>query len=202
MNAEPRDLAALISSRICHDLINPIGAISNGLELLETIGKGFGPELGLVADSVANASAKINYFRIAFGDSMADSELRAAVIQKTVADMFKMTRLDIEVEIDAHATPRPDAKLLLLVLLCIDASLPLGGKMHVTRDGGAWRISATATRTKPAVEFWEMLSSGVEIAGIGSAEVQFAVACQTARECGLTIEHQFSEAGCEVTIRR
>ena len=60
------DLAALIGSRICHDLISPIGAIGNGLELLSMSGAG-GPEVALISDSVANANARIRFFRIAFG---------------------------------------------------------------------------------------------------------------------------------------
>ncbi len=54
------DLAALIGSRICHDLISPIGAIGNGLELLSMAGAG-GPEVALISDSVSNANARIRF---------------------------------------------------------------------------------------------------------------------------------------------
>ena len=61
------NLSALIGSRICHDLISPIGAINNGLELLGMSGNTPGPEMELIHDSVGNASARIRYFRVAFG---------------------------------------------------------------------------------------------------------------------------------------
>ena len=62
------DLAALISSRICHDLISPIGAINNGLELLGMSGQSLDtPEMSLINESVQNASARIRFFRIAYG---------------------------------------------------------------------------------------------------------------------------------------
>jgi len=61
------DLAALIGSRICHDLISPIGAINNGLELLGMSGQTGGAELDLISQSVENASARIRFFRIAYG---------------------------------------------------------------------------------------------------------------------------------------
>ena len=61
------NLAALIGSRICHDLISPIGAISNGLELLELAGAAQSPELDLIGESVSNAEARIRFFRIAYG---------------------------------------------------------------------------------------------------------------------------------------
>ena len=63
------DLNALLGSRICHDLISPIGAIGNGVELLIMDGATKGPEIALIAESVANASARIRFFRIGFGAS-------------------------------------------------------------------------------------------------------------------------------------
>ncbi len=65
------DIASLIGSRISHDLISPIGAIGNGLELLSMSGAG-GPEVELISDSVANANARIRHFRIAFGLASAE----------------------------------------------------------------------------------------------------------------------------------
>ncbi|HMS96693.1 MAG TPA: histidine phosphotransferase, partial [Tabrizicola sp.] len=59
------DLAALIASRICHDLISPLGAIGNGVELLAM--ERAGPELDLLSESVAHANARIRLFRISFG---------------------------------------------------------------------------------------------------------------------------------------
>ena len=58
-------LATLIGSRICHDLISPIGAINNGLELLELTGGAQGPEMDLISNSVEHAEARIKFFRIA-----------------------------------------------------------------------------------------------------------------------------------------
>ena len=61
-------LTALVASRICHDLISPIGAIGNGVELLTMESGGtLRPEFALISESVANANARIRLFRIAFG---------------------------------------------------------------------------------------------------------------------------------------
>ena len=61
------NIGALIGSRICHDLISPIGAINNGLELLSMSDERDGPEFDLITESVGNASARIRFFRIAYG---------------------------------------------------------------------------------------------------------------------------------------
>ena len=66
---EALDLAALLCSRVCHDLISPVGAIVNGLEVLEEAKdeetKNFALEL--IKKSANNASAKLQFCRIAFG---------------------------------------------------------------------------------------------------------------------------------------
>jgi histidine phosphotransferase ChpT len=61
------ELTSLIGSRICHDLISPLGAIGNGVELLAMSEVAKGPEMSLIAESVENANARIRFFRVAFG---------------------------------------------------------------------------------------------------------------------------------------
>src|SRR5471030_657062 len=66
---ESLDLAALLCSRVCHDLISPVGAIVNGLEVLEE-GKDEETKtfaLSLIRKSANTASAKLQFCRIAFG---------------------------------------------------------------------------------------------------------------------------------------
>ena len=61
------DLVALVGSRLCHDLISPLGAIGNGVELLTMTATTLSPELQLITESVAAANARIKFFRLAFG---------------------------------------------------------------------------------------------------------------------------------------
>ena len=56
--SDKTDLAALLGSRICHDLISPIGAIGNGLELLMMDPGTHGPEMSLISESVGHANAR------------------------------------------------------------------------------------------------------------------------------------------------
>jgi len=62
-----KDIAALVGSRICHDLISPLGAIGNGVELLSLTSGETSAEMVLINESVANANARIRFFRIAYG---------------------------------------------------------------------------------------------------------------------------------------
>ena len=71
MTQDAIELNDLIGSRICHDLISPLGAIGNGVELLTMSGMTEVPEMTLISESVENANARIRFFRIAFGGRIA-----------------------------------------------------------------------------------------------------------------------------------
>ena len=69
-------LASLIGSRICHELISPIGAIHNGLELISLSGPvQHEAEISLITQSCQNAASRIKFFRVAFGVSGSDRRL-------------------------------------------------------------------------------------------------------------------------------
>ena len=127
--SNPSQLASLITSRICHDLANPVGAIHNGLELLELSGFPTTPELELVLASVKNAQSKISFFRVAFGPSD-----RSAMSLNEIATILKQKSDDGKTRFDwaTKNTPdRPVLKTLFLLCLCIETSLPRGGDVRI-----------------------------------------------------------------------
>ena len=130
------NLSALLASRICHDLISPIGAIGNGLELLVMSGAGgSGPELTLINDSVLQANARIRFYRIAFGVSAPGQQIGRAEILSILSDMIAGSRLQVEWHIPPEL-PRVDAKLAFLILLCLETALPYGGCGWIPATGG------------------------------------------------------------------
>ena len=94
MKHDPVYLATLIGSRICHDLISPIGAIKNGLELLHLSSKtSSGPEICLIEESSNNAISRINFFRIAFGMGSKHAELSPDKAQNILLPLFNGSRV-------------------------------------------------------------------------------------------------------------
>ena len=140
-----RDLSALLGSRICHDLISPLGAIGNGVELLAMSGTGAAPEIALIAESVENANARIRYYRIAFGIASESQAVGASEVRNVLADSYRKSRLTIAWLVDADCMRR-EVKLALLVLLCFETAMPWGGRVTVQRDGGRWTVQGTAER--------------------------------------------------------
>ena len=166
------DLAALLGSRICHDLISPIGAIGNGVELLMMAGAEHGPEIALIAESVGYANARIRFFRVAFGATGTDQRMGRSEISGILADMSQGGRVTLE-WISPADLPRRDVKLVFLLMLCAESAMPYGGRISVERGETRWMIHATSPKLKLDTGLWACLADPAAIADIGPAQVQF-----------------------------
>lgn len=167
------DLAALIGSRICHDLISPIGAINNGLELLNMSGSHNGPEMGLIGESVDNASARIRFFRIAFG-AAGDQMVGPPEVHSILRDLYGEGRLRIDWDL-AGSVQRKEVRLAFLAILCVETALPYGGQIVVSTEGDAWRLEGHADRINVDDTLWELLSGAPSTLQLQPSQVQFAL---------------------------
>jgi histidine phosphotransferase ChpT len=183
------DLPALIGSRICHDLISPIGAIGNGVELLMMGPAGAGPELALVAESVTNANARIRFFRLAFGAAGRDQRIARAEVAAILADLTRGGRLQADLAAPTDLS-RAEAKLVCLAFLCLETAMAYGGRISIARTDQRWIATGRAPRLKVDPELWEVLSNPAAGSAISPAQVQFALLPDEAARHGrrLTVE--------------
>ena len=168
------DLAALIGSRICHDLISPIGAIGNGVELLMMDGAAKTPELALIAESVASANARIRFFRVAYGAASGDQRIARGEVAGIIADMTRGGRLQVE-WISSMELSRREVKLAFLLLQCLETAMAYGGKVRIEKGEGPWVLQAEAPRLKIDPALWEVLTERHAPSGIGAGQVHFAL---------------------------
>lgn len=171
---EKPDLAALIGSRICHDLISPIGAIGNGVELLMMDGTVQGPELALISESVANANARIRFFRVAFGSAAPDQRIARSEVMSILTDLTRGGRLVYSWTSPADL-PRRDVRLVFLLLQCLETAMPYGGRVQVDATDTRWSLAAEAPRLKIDPALWEVLTEPRPPAEIGAGQVHFAL---------------------------
>jgi len=165
-------IASLIGSRICHDLISPVGAVANGLELLELSGLPKSPEFSLVAESVGHASARIQYFRLAFGDAEPDQMVSGRAVAEILAAVYEAGRIGIDWQAEGDF-PRPEIKAALLGLMCVEQALVAGGRIVVAREGARWHIRAEAGRLAPDPALWDLLRGAPGPDAVTPAAVQF-----------------------------
>jgi len=194
------DLPALIGSRICHDLISPIGAINNGLELLHMSGTGAapGPELELIGQSVESASARVRFFRIAFG-AAGEQTMGNGEITSILRDLFAGTRFDIEWQIEAPQT-RNTVRMSFLGLLCLETALHHGGHVTIREDGGTFVLNAAADKIAIDPALWGLLANPEQETQLQPAQVQFALLPLLADANGRSVQMQASDTSLTVTF--
>ncbi|WP_299783266.1 histidine phosphotransferase family protein [uncultured Roseobacter sp.] len=167
------NLAALIGSRICHDLISPIGAINNGLELLGMAGGTPGPEIDLIQESVGNASARIRFFRIAFG-AAGEQMMGRAEVTSILDDLMDGGRLDVAWG-PLDPQPRGDVRMAFLALQCLENAMPYGGRIEVSNDDSNWLLHGQADKLNIDEPLWNILATRDAPADLRPAQVQFAL---------------------------
>ena len=149
------DFAALLVSRVCHDLVSPVGAVVNGLEVLEdeTDVAMRADALRLVAASAEQAAARLQFARIAFGAAgSAGAELDLAEVARIVAGLLRGGKVELVWTHKPVNWPKDWAKLLMNSVLAAADCLPRGGRVTVetSGEGGSpsFRISATGTTAR------------------------------------------------------
>lgn len=122
------DLAELLCARLCHDLINPVSAVGNGMELLGmAVPDGF-EDMDMLNDSARAALAALTFFRLAFGPSEREGEAYAsAKLARIASDHLVRNRLELTLPQTGPDLPRPAAQLVLVMLLAGVSAAPYGG---------------------------------------------------------------------------
>lgn len=177
-DGEP-DLVALLGSRLCHDLISPIGAIGNGLELLEMSGRK-GEEMNLIRGALEAAKARIDFFRMAFGAARAEHSVPAREMRDLLEAMYRDSRIKALWR-DEESRPRTETRLASLAIACCEAAAPWGGTIEVVRNEAAWVLHVDAKRLKIDPELWQALGRGRMPVDLAGGEVQFGLLAREAR---------------------
>ncbi|HWU25477.1 MAG TPA: histidine phosphotransferase family protein [Rhizomicrobium sp.] len=128
------EFAALLVSRVCHDLVSPVGAVVNGLEVLEDERDAAmrADALKLVISSAEQAAARLQFARIAFGAAgSAGAELDLTEMGRIVAGLLQGGKVTVDWQAARVNWPKDWAKLLMNATLLAADSLPRGGEVKV-----------------------------------------------------------------------
>jgi histidine phosphotransferase ChpT len=183
------DLAALLCSRVCHDLISPVGAIVNGLEVLEENKdeetKTFA--LDLIKKSAGQASAKLQFCRLAFGAAgSAGAQIELGDAEKAARGMIEDGKITIVWNLQRELVPKNRAKLLLNMLVVAVGAVPRGGTLTVDAVGTGYRVTATGLNARLPATAAELLG-GTPAHTVDAHAIQPFYTGLLARDCGLTV---------------
>ena len=134
------DLAAMLCSRVCHDLINPIGAIGNGLEVLGDPAQGDMAEgaRDLIASAARQSRAKLEFARLAYGaSSTAGTDIDTRECERVARILFEIEKAELEWNVPLILMPKHKAKLFMNMLLIAATSVPRGGVVSAKIEGEA-----------------------------------------------------------------
>lgn len=166
----------LLSSRLCHDLVGPAGAVHNGMELFEEMGDDAGGEaLKMVSTSVEQLSARLGFFRMAFGLGGLSGRKPPLQESREMAQSYLQgSRINLDWPVDdggelAQVISAPVIKLLLNIILVASDALPRGGTLGVTLEGmkseqGGPAVGVAVRATGEGARLKEDLMSAMAIA--------------------------------------
>jgi len=186
------DLAALLCSRVCHDVISPVGAINNGLELLDEGGSD-ADALDLIRTSALNASVRLKLARLAFGASGSVGASIDTGEAEKAAKEFASAEKKTEVIWNGPRViiAKNRVKLLLNLFLVAYASIPRGGSVEVTLENpefdAKFTLVAKGRMMRLPPKFMEINSGHVEEA-IDAHTIQPYYTVMLADEAGMVMK--------------
>jgi histidine phosphotransferase ChpT len=148
MTPSPVEFASLLCSRLCHDLLSPVGALNNGLELLadETDPAMRERCMELLTESARTSANKLKFFRLAFGagggfgENIDVREAKTA-IEGLVSDN---KRIELNWIVEAEALPKAAVKAMLNIVLIASEALVRGGSLSVGAEENGGQVEIVA----------------------------------------------------------
>jgi histidine phosphotransferase ChpT len=190
------DLAALLCSRVCHDLISPTGAIVNGLEVLEE--KQSDQEtktfaLDLIKKSAKTASARLQFCRLAFGAAgSAGAQIDVGDAHNMAQGFIQDDKTQLNWKLPRQLLPKNRVKLLLNMLIIASQTIPRGGSLTVEPvENGAsmgFRIVASGLNARIPQAVPVLLEGNSENGSLDAHAIQPFYAGLLARACGIKVE--------------
>jgi histidine phosphotransferase ChpT len=199
------DLAALLCSRVCHDVISPVGAILNGLEVLDDEKdesmRDFA--LDLVRRSAQQASARLQFARIAFGAAgSAGASIDLADAEKVARGFIGEDKIKLSWDGPRALVPKNRVKLLLNLIVIATHAIPRGGTLAVTVTGAAetctFELRARGTQARIPAGSQALLSGDVE-GSVDAHAIQPYYTGAIARAAEMAVE--ITQDGDEIVIR-
>jgi histidine phosphotransferase ChpT len=188
------DLAALLCSRVCHDLISPVGAIVNGIEVMEEDKNEETKEfaLDLIKKSAQQASAKLQFCRLAFGAAgSAGAQIDLGDAEKAARGLIEDGKTTLTWNLPRILLAKNRVKLLLNMLLIATGGIPRGGTLTVDPLPGAeaitgFVVTASGLNAKLNPATAELLV-GDSAHPIDAHAIQPLYTGILARDCGLVV---------------
>lgn len=206
VDLEALDLAALLCSRVCHDIISPVGAIINGLEVID---EDNGAEMrefafDLIRKSANQASAKLQFARLAFGAAgSTGAEIDLGDAEKMAIGFMDGEKAEFFWQAPRVLMPKNRVKLLLNLILLAAAAVPRGGsiRVEVEPELPQFTLRSTGPNARIPAAFEKLVPGEISGISIDAHGVQAYYTGALARASGMSVAAVLDDADVVISAR-
>jgi histidine phosphotransferase ChpT len=201
----PVRVVELLCSRICHDIISPVAAISNGVELVTEMGAdGLDDAMGLLNHSARQASVRLQTFRLCYGAGGSETLISGKTIYESFTQYIESDKVKLEWDL-MNDTPYEDLnpgffKVLLNAMLFARETLIRGGVVKVTKDGHSMSVTAEGETVTVREGMAEALRGELAVDDLTPKTIHPYVAYMFAKHFGFPMIFEQAEKSMRITI--
>ncbi len=193
----PLRVLELVTSRICHDLVSPVGAIGNGIELMQELGENAGDEaISLIAASATQAAIRLKCFRLAYGAAGTDKNIGFREVKEVFSDWLKAGRIQVEFESDIELKfampPQGFFKCVLNLLIFAEECSRGEGRIFVStlEDNKGIKILTTGHHVGFREDAENTLRGEITLESLDARTIHAYITGKFSEHFGFKITHQ------------
>lgn len=201
----PVRVVELLCSRVCHDIVSPVAAISNGVELLAEMGAdGLQDSMGLLTHAARQASVRLQLFRLSYGAGGSEALITGKMIYEAFSNYIESDKVKLEWDL-MNATPDEDLqngffKVLVNAMLFARETLIRGGTVKVSKDGYKMSVEALGETVTVREGMAEALKGELAVDALTPKTIHPYVAYMFARHFGYPMDYEQTENSIKITI--
>ena len=194
----------LLISRICHDLVSPVGAINNGIEFIKEMGEdALDDSIQLIDHSAHQASVRLQLFRICYGGSGNEHLMSAKMIYEAFMNFIDKDKFSFEWDLMNDVPDElPDGffKMILNSLIFIHDGLPKGGKIVVKLQGHVMSVSGTGDMIRLREGTQDALNGKVGVDALDAKNIHGYITHFFGENFGIEQEFTQNDDGLEIRL--
>ncbi len=189
MDASALRIAGLLASRLCHDLVGPLGAVNNGLELIAEEDDMAAEALGLAQRSAKRAASRLQFFRYAFGAAGGEPNFGHGEARPVALNLLNNGDIAVDwPETKTVELPTGAGRLLLNMALLASECLPRGGNLKVSLTTNRIALDASGPQARLPAETKAAIAGSVAPAQLTARTVVGYYVAQLAHALGAKLE--------------
>ena len=202
----PTRASEVLISKICHDLVSPVGAVNNGIEFLNDMGAdGLEDGLGLIEHSARQTSVRLQLFRMCYGAGGSDAKTTGKMVYETFQNFVAGTKLlmqwDLMNDMPDQDLPAGFMKTLLNAMVFVGEAMPKGGVVSVSIVDGEMVVSGNGDLIKPKDGAIDALNGDSSTEDLSPKSIHGYITGAYANLFGLSLSHSCDDQVVKVAIK-